>query len=1115
MLRFVNQLFNIHTDEWSRIIYLYVVYFIFGVATVWANTITDASVVADIGLEFLPIASVLQALITIPILAAFTLFVDHVSIYRMMIFIVLMSAVTVAVGVGLVLLGYNNAGFGWLYLLYPVGLSLFSLQWWNYFDEFYDTLTAKRVVPVVASAFLFATILAGLSLRYLNTLVPPVGIIIIWMLLLLVVAALIWYMPRFFKDDIATDRGRTSAPQSYVQSMREGYGYIIESPFLRWTAISAFLLIILIQLIGYESSRILIENLETTEALSNFTSTLLGVINIAMLPVQLFLFSRIVNWLGVESTNLIFPFMSLIIVGAMVVSPPLVIVGALGFFDRTGLRNTFQGPVEILMFNTVSLRIKGRAGAVIAGIIQPFGSLVAGALLIGLTSGLFINNVAVAIGVFVVALLYLVASLVLRREYAASLLRTLREEDFSFILESSKEVNLADPTMLDWLTRRLDEAQVSGNAKEIIFVAHLITQMAGQETANLLSGVARSSADPDVRLGILELLIASGWNNRACHDFYVSLLKDEDDTIRCVALGGLNALAGSKADAPLIDAATPFLDDPDLAVRGQAIAICLHASDPQTQIKATRMMNDLVVAERVEDRVMGAQLLGGISAFARLFTLLEDPADQVRVAVMNELINLTETPLTGDTQQQVLHAAAEMLEDSVEAVRLDAVTVLGQLGTVEAYRAMLLALTDPTADVRNAAVDLLAANGELTEPLLIQSTAAENKEQRKMAVIALCRIRQRTYDHLINPFLEDNLNRIYHQIGWLASLEDCETTDALTLLRQSINEHISELRDEIYFLLTAENDPNAIKIIARSMRLSAARANATEALESLTTHRIAELMSALYDERLEAVDLLELAHTTHITNLEVVVEEILDTPDLGITRSIAVYWLGTSESLPPGVRETMLMDTIDETEGTIREAAQTALDRLVMDETDDSIIVDKHLEEDIMLSKIEKVIFLKQVDLFEDLTVQQLTILAGICQEITFEADQHIFKQGDEGDSMYIIINGNVSVKYQAEDGFIHEIARRGSSESFGEMSLFDDEPRSASVIALRDTLALRLDKFHLNVLAHQHPQLLMSFIRILSERLREASERIGELEGTPKHIRARGLGKILGKLQF
>ena len=133
-----------------------------------------------------------------------------------------------------------------------------------------------------------------------------------------------------------------------------------------------------------------------------------------------------------------------------------------------------------------------------------------------------------------------------------------------------------------------------------------------------------------------------------------------------------------------------------------------------------------------------------------------------------------------------------------------------------------------------------------------------------------------------------------------------------------------------------------------------------------------------------------------------------------------------------------------------------------------------------MISTIEKVLFLKDVDLFSQIPGEDLSQVAQIAKEIYFEQDRQIIKQGEVGDCLYLIIEGEVKVLSGDQ-----EIARLGEKESVGEMSILDAEPRSASVFAVTDVVLLEIKQEDFYEMISERPEIAQGVIKVLTRRLR------------------------------
>jgi len=99
-----------------------------------------------------------------------------------------------------------------------------------------------------------------------------------------------------------------------------------------------------------------------------------------------------------------------------------------------------------------------------------------------------------------------------------------------------------------------------------------------------------------------------------------------------------------------------------------------------------------------------------------------------------------------------------------------------------------------------------------------------------------------------------------------------------------------------------------------------------------------------------------------------------------------------------------------------------------------------------------------------------------------FAKDDLIVRQGEEGSSMFIIITGGVKVLVKSVNNHDIEIARKGSGEFFGEMSLLTGQPRTASIRAIEDTKVLVLDKECFSTLIISDEKILSEFVEVLVE---------------------------------
>jgi len=137
---------------------------------------------------------------------------------------------------------------------------------------------------------------------------------------------------------------------------------------------------------------------------------------------------------------------------------------------------------------------------------------------------------------------------------------------------------------------------------------------------------------------------------------------------------------------------------------------------------------------------------------------------------------------------------------------------------------------------------------------------------------------------------------------------------------------------------------------------------------------------------------------------------------------------------------------------------------------------------------------LTQVPLFAGLPDGDLRAFAPLLRERRFPKGSVILMQGDPGDALYLIATGQVKVVLIGEDGREVILSVLGPGSFFGDMSLIDDQPRSAHVVAMEEATLLQLRRDDFQARLRASPDVAISLLRELSRRLRRADDTIGSL---------------------
>jgi HEAT repeat protein len=163
----------------------------------------------------------------------------------------------------------------------------------------------------------------------------------------------------------------------------------------------------------------------------------------------------------------------------------------------------------------------------------------------------------------------------------------------------------------------------------------------------------------------------------------------------------------------------------------------------------------------------------------------------------------------------------------------------------------------------------------------------------------------------------------------------------------------------------------------------------------------------------------------------------------------------------------------------VREAVQAALSRFTQEKSVDTLKT---------VSMLERILLLREVPIFNELSPEDLKRIAEIAQEEWYPKDTVLIRQGEEGSVMYVIVDGRLEVRH-SKDGREEVLAERGRGDFVGEMAIIDSAPRAASLCTLTDARVLVIDDVTFKGILHERPEVSFAVMRSLSRRLREIQQ--------------------------
>jgi CRP-like cAMP-binding protein/HEAT repeat protein len=583
------------------------------------------------------------------------------------------------------------------------------------------------------------------------------------------------------------------------------------------------------------------------------------------------------------------------------------------------------------------------------------------------------------------------------------------------------------------------------------------------------------------------------------------------------------------ADQMLLSSFLELLNDADQVIKSEVIPPLIASGDffylaPSVEILSSWLSNN----SNSRDRVLGLRVLaktGSERLVRTIVRFLEDPDPIVRRQAAGLVDDLTaQTPLD-EMRRLGMQTLAALLHDKDESVRLAAVYGLGRFNTKEASQALMVALEDKSFRVRRqACTSMSVLLQDQLEKVLEQDTLCGESAAFILSLNNHSRARKRAVELMDNLITDTYILMLYR-----LSLKFYETP-GIQLLSGILRENEILLLDRCFWLLSALSTEEQSLSIRRALETeeSLKRANALEALESLTAPALARRITPLFihkratqaieewmsDENLKPVSkwdtffqlwpqLIVTANATpHPRQLPL-------SDDDGWLQAATIFSLVEIEGqalqdqsdYTPIDKNAILeavKSTVDTRNGVVQETVRLALNRLLPMTALGSAEVT-------VLSTIEKVIFLKEVPFFASMSISQLRILASISEEISYDEGEEIFNEGEYGDALFVVVSGEVALQRRQTRGrrtTITRLTTHGSREYFAEMSIFDNAPHPHEAVALQTTELLIVRRDTLVSLIEHQPNLALTLLTVLSQRLREASGLIAEKsEAKPREL--------------
>ena len=1066
MLKLLGKWLKIYEDEIGLFLWIAALLFIVRSSGILLNNYAETAFLKRYGVEYLPIVNMINAVATFFIMGVMAGIMGKLPGARLLFYLFLFCGMSVA-GIRFLIPFGIDLIYPVLFMLKAQYEVLLALLFWNLANDLFNTRQSKRLFPLVTAGGVIGQILGSFGTPFMVRMLSFDNLLFAYLTTCVVGAVVVKGMGAHFPSLLlsAKKSSKTKSRTTMMDQFRNILPLMKESMLIKILILLTFIPNVVIPIMNYQFNYAVNEQFATETSMIQFFSYFRGVLNIISLIILLFV-GRIYGRWGLPVALMFHPF-----------NYVLAFLAFLFRFDYFSamyarmssniLRTTINIPANAILMGLFPEAYRGMIRPFLRGTVVRIGLLLGSGMILfsePLFHPRYLSLVALP---FVVA--WMISPFILKKNYAKILL------------------DLVSRNMLD--LKNMEAADVGPIFKDKKIEDQLVQEFLATSGDNCLwyARLLKSLSLKDLDRHIL------------------ARLSDLDEQTRIELLGFLSPQAGKEALAVLEGLVDP--EKPDLMV---AIIKVANRLDP-------------AISAEFDLEAFEASGYPEVKAYAVVGLFQKDPQkyrEMIAVWLNEEDIGTVRAGIiaAGESGETAYVNRLKEILRSIKDTPIipSALRGLHRLGASDLNELTLPYLSHPLEEVRQAALEVfdikddddlkrvIPLMGDPSEQIhdktkiKIESAPYQNGQLLVESInIPQRKIREGLFDLLeaLNikdidafRFARSQVESGYIYLAETEGLRQFPEGPVRNLLIDHLDHQKNIKLENTLRVLAAQDRSGQMRIIWRGVFSSDTRqkANSYEALDDLLDAALSKIM----------VPLLE---NTSLPETLAVGRKHFSLPGFDADRAaILSYflakqdWLTVSLSLSMSGDEDLKgidPDTLTEltkSENThLRQVAYSVIEQ----QKNHSAKKEDHMGPGITIS--DKILHLKGIEIFEGLSVSELAAVASVTKEAIYPPGEIVIKEGDPGETMYLVISGEVSVlKSQGEDHEI-ELDRIGGGDYFGEMALFEDTLRSATIRTEQESRCLVLHKQEFKEIVREYPQIALHICKILGGRIRKLHEKI------------------------
>jgi len=1068
MLKFIGNWLKVYEDEMALFLWVLLLFFFISISDILFNNFAETAFLKRYGVQYLPVVQVINSFTTFFLMAFLTGIMNRTPGSRMLSYTLIICAVSVGALRFAIPLGFAIL-YPILYVMKAQCEVLFILMFWNLANDLFNTRQSKRIFPLLTAGGVVGGMIGSFATPSLAKLISMDNLMLAYAVTSSLGALTVKKMGVKFPSLLVGGKKRKKGQQraSFIREFKDVWPLVKQSLLVKILIFLTLLPNILIPVMNYLFAFTVNNAFATQGGMLAFYGYFRGSMNVVSLVILLFV-GRVYGRWGLPIVLMFHPFNYVLAFLAFLLK--FDIFSAMYARVSTNvLRTTMNNPARAVLMGLFPVEYRATIRPFLRGTVVRIGILM-GAGTIMISEGLFhpryLSVFAMIVGGF-----WIITGFVLKKNYSKILLdlisrnlldlKSLEEKDVNSVFADKKIqtqmleafVHSRGDTSL-WYARLLRDQPIEGFDRKLLSVIRdnddrtatalldMLSPDIGEEALPVLSELA----DPAKKERTIAVLKAA---NRMPAEPFQDFLKNifenaRDPEIKAYAVVGL------------------YRKSPQ-AYRG-VIDRWLESDDPSEKRAG----------------LIAAGQTGDGSYIPRLEEMLDTEVDASILAHLLTALHRLDAPKPN-------RFAATYLYHPAEAVRLAALEAF-EVRDDDAIRTVIGLMDDASERVFQLAEEKIQAASHQNAQILVESLNIPRRKVREGIFDLLDLLNIRDLD--IYRFARSQVERCYGHLAVIESLRGIPDSQERDLIIDHLENKKQMELENVLRVLATEDRSGQMRIVWRGLFSSDSRrrSNSLEALDDLLDASLSGIMLPLLEGGPPAETLkkgmkrFKLPHFA--TDKGAICSHLLAEQDW-VTVVLTLFLIANQG------RDGVDMETIRELTGSenrhIQQMALRAMDR----EDHGPGSMEETMEKEISIP--ERVLRLKNINIFEGLSVSELAAIASVTEEVEYPVGEIVIKEGETGETMFLIINGNVSViKGKGEEGGQEiELARIGAGDYFGEMALFEDAVRSATIRTAEDSRFLVLHKQEFTEIVREYPQIALHICKALSNRLRQLHEKI------------------------